>query len=88
MSKWQHVDIQKLYRAGEGCPEATTELYDTYSGLVYSEVIKIVKNHEDAQDILQRTFELSFRKVNTLKNLKVFPYWLKTIGRNQAISYY
>lgn len=82
------MDIKKLSKASEGCPEATSELYVTYSGLVYSEVIKIVKNHEDAQDILQRTFELGFRKVNTLKNLRIFPYWLKTIGRNQAINYY
>jgi len=66
---------------------ALSELYDLYSRILYSLVLKIVKNQEEAEDILQSVFIKIWNKALSYNKSKGSVYsWLVTLARNSAID--
>ncbi|MBB3187640.1 RNA polymerase sigma factor [Microbacter margulisiae] len=59
---------------------------DRYSRPVYSLIIQLVSNHEDAEELTQDTFMKAFRKLDTFKYDCSFSTWLYRIAYNTAIS--
>lgn len=64
------------------------ELYDRYSGVVYSVALRIVGDTGAAEDILQDVFMQLWRNPEAFDaNRGSLPGWLAVISRNRAIDF-
>lgn len=61
-------------------------IIDNYKNLVFTLACKILKNHEDAQDLTQEIFIRVFAALNTFKKDANFSTWIYSITYNLAIS--
>ena len=59
--------------------------YENYKNLVYFQIIKIVKNKELAEELLQDTFLKMYQNIEKFDG-KFFKAWLLKIATNIAIS--
>ncbi len=68
--------------------EALAELYDRYGRLVYSLILRIVKNTATAEDLVQEAFLRVWNRVHGFDASKgsIGP-WLIAVARNRAIDY-
>ena len=73
-----------IYRAQAGDEEAFAELMRTYYAYVYTIVIGIVGNPNDAEEIVQDTFLSAYRGLGALEDTAKFKSWLAEIARNHA----
>ncbi|MFY7964844.1 MAG: RNA polymerase sigma factor [Chitinophagaceae bacterium] len=66
---------------------AQRELYNRFSGLLFSVCYRYAANREDAEDMLQETFVKVFTRINSFENKGNFEGWLKKIVINTCINY-
>jgi RNA polymerase sigma-70 factor (ECF subfamily) len=67
--------------------KALAELYDRYSKLLFSVILRIVKNREDAEEILHTVFLQIWDKAGLFDLNKGNLYsWLITLARNKGID--
>ena len=80
-------EIQLIARMASRDSKAMSELYDLYSGLLYSVVLKITRVQSEAEEVLQDVFVSAWDNAHKFdpKKAKVFT-WLMTIARNKAID--
>lgn len=77
--------IQRLKRRD---PDAMMELYDAYSRLLYSIVLRAVNNAAVAEDVTQEVFLRVWNRVQTFDEDKGnLEGWLVTVARNRAFDY-
>jgi RNA polymerase sigma-70 factor (ECF subfamily) len=68
-------------------PQALTRLYNKYQRKVYSVVLRIVRNEEDACEILQDVFLQVWEKANLFDSDRgTFSGWLIAVAHNKAIN--
>lgn len=79
-----HRDIIEACKRGEH--GAFHQLYRLYSKAMYNAALRIVKDKEEAEDILQEAFISAFQKIHTYKSDSTFGAWLKRIVVNNAIN--
>ena len=65
--------------------EAFDYCYDTYKNLVYFQIIKVVKNKELTEELVQDTFLKMYQNIDKFDG-KFFKAWLLKIANNTAIS--
>ena len=65
--------------------EAFDYCYETYKNLVYVQIIKIVKNKELTEELVQDTFLKMYLNIDKFDG-KFFKAWLLKIANNIAIS--
>jgi len=71
-----------------GDEAAMAQLYDRYSGVVYSVALRIVADPAVAEDILQDLFMQLWRHPGAFDaNRGSLPGWLAVISRNRAIDF-
>ncbi|MBK6347050.1 MAG: sigma-70 family RNA polymerase sigma factor [Bacteroidales bacterium] len=70
----------------EGNTGAYSVIVDRYKDLVYSVVLKIVKNREEAEETAQDTFLKAYHALPGFKREAKFSTWLFRIAYNTAIS--
>jgi RNA polymerase sigma-70 factor (ECF subfamily) len=77
--------VERLQRRD---PQALAELYDRYGRLVYSLILRIVRDSGTAEDLVQETFLRVWNRVQGFDPHKgsVAP-WLLAVARNRAIDY-
>jgi RNA polymerase sigma-70 factor (ECF subfamily) len=64
-----------------------SDLYDRYSRIIFSLALKIVKNRQDAEEILQNVFLQVWDKAASFDNNKGNVYaWIITMTRNKSID--
>jgi RNA polymerase sigma-70 factor, ECF subfamily len=69
-------------------PDAMMELYDAYSRLVYSIILRAVDNSSIAEEITQEAFLRVWNRVHTFDEQRGnFEGWLVTVARNRAFDY-
>lgn len=61
-------------------------LVDAYKDLVFSLVIKILRNREEAEEVTQDTFLKAYHALPNFKNESRFSTWLFRIAYNTTIS--
>ncbi len=88
MSKINEQELHTLFeKLKEEDKTAYEELYEKYSSLVYQIAFSILKNKENAEDIMQNVFI----KIGNLSKEKLpsnyEPSWLYSVTKNEAISY-
>ena len=69
-----------------GDTNAFAYLINKYKDMSYTIAIKIVKSHEDAEEVAQDSFLKAYEKLNTFKGNAKFSTWLYTIVYRNAIT--
>lgn len=78
-------ELERLAAAGNR--DAFGELYERYSGRVYDFLLRMVRDEEEAADLMQETFIRAMKALATEKaGGASFSTWLFTIARNLAIT--
>jgi RNA polymerase sigma-70 factor, ECF subfamily len=81
------TDWSLLARIGQKDEEALSALYDRYSGLVFSEAKRILRDTGAAEEILQDLFYQVWRTAERFDPAKgSLAGWLLVAARNRAIS--
>jgi len=70
-----------------GDKQAFRPLVEAYSRLVYTSVVKIVRDPDTAQDIAQETFLQAFRSLASFRSESAFSTWLVRIAVNKALDH-
>jgi RNA polymerase sigma-70 factor, ECF subfamily len=67
---------------------AFEQLYDRYSGVVYTMVVRIVKTPEVAEDLLQEIFLAIWNKSSSFSAARGSVYtWIMTLARNRSFDF-
>ena len=80
-------EVQLIRRVREGDDTAFAELYRKYAPTVNGVVLARVPR-DDVQDIVQEVFISAFRKLNTLRDERLFGPWIVKIARNHSSNFY
>lgn len=75
-----------IQAAREGDHRAQAQLVNMYSGRLYNLGLRMLRNNEDAEDMLQETFITAFQKLSSFKENSTFYTWLYRIGVNIALG--
>ncbi len=70
--------------AKNGNKKAFDKLYELTSNEVWFTCISLLKDEENAKDIMQETYITAFLKLDTLKNEEKFCGWLTAIATNKS----
>ncbi|MDR1331126.1 MAG: RNA polymerase sigma factor [Tannerella sp.] len=70
----------------EGRTEYFSTLADRYGKPVFSLIVRMVENREDAEELTQDVFMKAYRSLHTFRGNSSFSTWLYRIACNTAIS--
>ena len=80
-------EAQLIRRVGQRDPEAFAALYDCYSKPLYSFVLRILNDPQEAEDVLQEVFLRIWEKASCFDEAAGKPFtWAISITRNKAID--
>lgn len=74
-------------RAQEGQRSARHKLYQRYVQAMFNTALRITKNEDDANDVVQEAFVNAFRHLSSFKGEATFGAWLKRIVVNTALHH-
>jgi len=78
--------VQQL-QSGKQTEKAFSELVQLYKERLYWHIRNIVKNHEDANDVLQNTFIKVFRYIKKFKGDSKLYSWMYRIATNESLTF-
>jgi RNA polymerase sigma factor (sigma-70 family) len=85
MEKMDNKDLEKVVaKAKKNDSAALEQLYSSSHDMAYFTAVSIVKNEQDALDVVQDSYITAFSKLDTLKDNALFIGWLKTIVANNC----
>jgi RNA polymerase sigma-70 factor (ECF subfamily) len=70
-----------------GNEEAYKKLVDKYQRALYFHILKMIKDKEQVEDLVQETFVKAFDNLNTYSTNYAFSTWLYRIATNHTIDY-
>jgi RNA polymerase sigma-70 factor (ECF subfamily) len=79
------TESQLIKKAKDGNQEALTELVSSYSERIYNLALRILRNREDAEDVLQETFLTVIQKLDTFDGRSNFFTWVYRIATNASL---
>lgn len=79
------TDEDLVRRAQQDDERAFGELVTRYESKVYSLAMKMLRNPEDAEDVLQETFLRAYRGIKSFKGNSTFSTWIYRITANSAL---
>ena len=80
-------EIELLRRVGQGDRRSFEQLYDRFSGVLFSIAYRMLKNQEAAEDVLQDVFIQIWKKAPLFDPTRGKPMtWAVTLTRNRAID--
>ncbi len=74
--------------AQNGCIESFESLVGQFEKPLYHFLLTKTRNHHQAQDLLQDTFLITYRKLDRFNPSYPFSSWIYTIANRLAISHY
>ena len=80
-----HRDI--IEKCKRGNRQAQFDLYRLYSKAMYNVCLRMVRNEQDAEDLLQNSFIDVFSKLNTFRYQSSIGAWIKRIVVNNCINF-
>ncbi len=75
-----------IQAARDGDRKVQSQLVSMYSGRIYNLGLRMLRNNEDAEDMLQETFITAFQKIDSFKGKSSFYTWIYRIGVNIALG--
>ena len=82
-----HEETEMISRCQQGDQEALKEIYDKYHTKVYRIAYGVVRQREDALDIVQEVFIKLFRSIKNFKGRSHFYTYLYRMTMNTAIDH-
>jgi RNA polymerase sigma-70 factor (ECF subfamily) len=79
------TDEELVRRSKEDDERAFGELVSRYESKVYSLALRMVRNPEDAEDVLQDTFLRAYRGIKSFQGASTFSTWVYRITANSAL---
>lgn len=79
-------DEELLTRTGNQDTQAFEALYDRHARTVYSLILRIVRDAQTADELLQESFFQVWRKAGQYNGSGAVGAWLCRIGRNRALD--
>jgi RNA polymerase sigma-70 factor, ECF subfamily len=76
---------QLVALAKSGHSGAFGELYERHRERVYRSALQILRNKQDAEDAVQRSFERAFTRLNRFREDCAFATWMTRIVINEAL---
>lgn len=73
--------------AQTGDSEALGTLYNLHRQRVFANCLKILRNHEEAEDLTQEVFLKLFKKINQFQGRSSFSTWLHRLTVNCVVHY-
>lgn len=70
----------------KGDLKAQAQLYKLYAGAMYNICRRMLRDDEEAKDILQESFIHTFDKLDGLREINTFSSWIKRIVVNNCIN--
>ncbi len=81
------VEIELLRLTGQGDRQSFEQLYERFSGVLFSTAYRVLNNQEAAEDVLQDVFIQIWEKAPLYDPLRGKPLtWAVTLTRNKAID--
>jgi len=80
-------DRQLIDMALQGDEKAFETLLNKYRNLVFSIMIKMVRNHQEAEDLTQEAFMKAFNSLSSFNDEFAFSTWLMKIASNNCIDF-
>ena len=81
------TDMELVDRARQGDRSAFRTLVERYQRRVYSVALGMVKNQDDAQDVIQEAFLKAYRHLPNFKGISSFYTWLYRITVNLCLDH-
>ncbi len=81
-------DLNLITRTEAGEREAFNDLVGKYQKPLYAMLYRMVGNHEDASDLLQKAFVKAFTGLKSFERRSTFKTWLYQIAINLAKNVY
>jgi RNA polymerase sigma-70 factor (ECF subfamily) len=79
------TDEELVRKSKEDDERAFGELISRYESKVYSLALRMVRNPEDAEDVLQDTFLRAYRGIKSFQGASTFSTWIYRITANSAL---
>ena len=80
-------ELQEQILNPEGCAKAFSEAVHMYQEKLYWLIRRIVRQHDDADDILQETFLKAWQNLGSFRGDAKFYTWIYRIALFEAINY-
>jgi RNA polymerase sigma factor (sigma-70 family) len=80
-------DTEIINQVLGGNQQAYALLVNRYQEYVFTLVLRIVKNREDAEEVSQDVFIKAYKNLNSFRGDSKFSTWLYTIVNNTGISF-
>lgn len=80
-------DDRLVSRAVKGDQKAFKELMDKYQKPLYFHIVRMVKDKEQVEDLIQESFMKAFRNLKSYNTNYAFSTWLYRITTNHTIDY-
>ena len=81
----KHQDLIEACKSGD--QKAQFELYKLYAAAMYNTCLRIVRDPDDAEDVMQEAFLKAFIKLRTYRGEVSFGAWLKRIVVNKSLDF-
>lgn len=83
----QSHEAELLRKIGEGDRASFDDLYQRFSGVLFSTIYKVLNNQAEAEDVLQEVFLQIWDKASLFDSSRGKPLtWALTMARNKAID--
>lgn len=77
---------QWVAAAQGGDPDAFRRIVELYRDRLYTFLLRLVRHHEEAEDLAQETFVRAWRHLADYNSRWAFRSWLFTLARNLALN--
>jgi RNA polymerase sigma-70 factor (ECF subfamily) len=79
------LELMEAIKAGD--PDALSQLYDRYNGIVKALILRVIHNETEADDLLQEIFMEIWNQAKNFSAQKGKPLgWMVTLARRRAID--
>ncbi|HWB63741.1 MAG TPA: sigma-70 family RNA polymerase sigma factor [Chitinophagales bacterium] len=80
-------ELLELFHSGSGREKAFTILVEKYQQKIYWHIRRMVKTHEDADDVMQNTFIKIWNGLENFRADSQLFTWIYRIATNETITY-
>jgi RNA polymerase sigma-70 factor, ECF subfamily len=81
------LDLELRQGIQRGDPDALSELYDRYNGIIKALILRVIHNEAEADDLLQEIFMEIWNQARNFSAQKGKPLgWMVTLARRRAID--
>src|SRR5262249_40570002 len=80
-------DSQLVRKAKFGSSAAFEELYERHHTRIYQTTFRILRQKEDAEDAVQRSFQRAFMNLKRFREESRFSTWLTRIAINESLMF-